>query len=140
MSLIFKLLAVALLHAAFYVSYPGTGPYGDYYLAASLLVWAVFILFINTSTKIVRLISGLAGMAVNLAAFALIALALAATMPQYDKTSVLEKLQKGKYPDRATISSGLLRFGIHLDRDVGGAVRNVVDREAGKALKKLKED
>lgn len=140
MSLIFKLLAVALLHAAFYVCYPGTGPYGDYYLAASLLVWAVFILFINTSTKIVRLISGLAGIAVNLAAFALIALALAATMPQHDRTSVLEKLQKGKYPDRATINSGLLRFGIHLDRDVGGAVRNAAEREAGKALKKLKED
>lgn len=140
MSLIFKLLAVALLHAAFYFCYPGTGPYGDYYLAASLLVWAVFILFINTSTKIVRLISGIAGIAVNLAAFALIALALAATMPQYDRTSVLEKLQKGKYPDRATINSGLLRFGIHLDRDVGGAVRSAAEREAGKALKKLKED
>jgi hypothetical protein len=88
----------------------------------------------------VRLISGLAGIAVNLAAFALIALALAATMPQRDRISVLEKLQKGKYPDRNAISTGLLRFGIHLDRDVGGAVKNVVDREAGKALNKLKED
>lgn len=140
MNLIFKLLAVALLHAAFYVSYPATGPYGDYYLAASLLVWAVFILFINTSAKIVRLISGLAGIAVNLAAFALIAMALAATMPQRDRISVLEKLQKGKYPDRNAISTGLRRFGIHLDRDVGGAVKNAVDREAGKALDKLKED
>jgi hypothetical protein len=139
MTLIIKILAVGLLHMAFFASYPETGPYGNYYLALSLLVWAVFIMFINTSTKLVSLVSGIAGTILNTAAFALMALAIAATMPQYDKSSVLDKIRGGKYPDRDTLNSGMLRFGVNLNREVKTSVKGL-DREVGKALNKLKEN
>jgi len=139
MTLILKLLAVALLHLAFYASYPETGRFGNYYLGISLLVWAVFIMFINTSAKLVSFISGAAGFVINLAAFALMALAIAATMPQHDKTSVLDKLRAGKYPDRDTVNTGMLRFGVNLNRETAAGVKGL-DRELGKAVKKLKED
>ncbi len=139
MSLIFKILAIGLLHLVFFACYPETGALGNYYLGLSLLLWTIFIMFINTSTKLVKLISGLAGLVINLAAFGLMAFSIAATMPQRDKTSVLEKIQKGKYPDRDAINSGLLRFGINLDQG-RAAVTKGLDRELGKAVKKLKED
>lgn len=139
MILILKIIAVALVHVAFYAAYPETGSFGTPYLWISLLLWTVFIMFINTSVKLVRLVSGAAGAAVNLAAFALMALAIAATMPQFDKTSVLEKIQKGRYPDRDTINAGMLRFGVNLNRQVGSGIQGI-DKELGKAVKKLKED
>ncbi len=139
MSLIFKIAGVALLHAAFFTAYPSTGPYGNYYLAGSLLVWSVFVIFLNTSAKLVTFFSGAAGLALNLAAFGLMAAALALTMPQRDGTSVLEKLKKGRYPDRATVNVGLQRFGVHLDREVKQGVGGF-DREVRKAINKLKED
>lgn len=139
MSLIIKILAVGLLHLAFFASYPETGQYGNYYLAVSVLVWSVFILFLNTSTMLIRFISGTAGKIINLTGFALMAVAVAATMPQNDKTSVLEKVRGGKYPDRATINAGLRRFGINLNKEIGSAAKSL-DREAEKALTELKED
>ncbi len=139
MTLILKILAVGLLHMAFFASYPETGPYGNYYLAISLLVWSVFIIFLNTSTALIRLISGALGTVINAAAFALMALAIAATMPQYDKGSVLDKVRSGKYPDRDTLNSGMLRFGVNLNREVKTSVKGL-DREVGKALNKLKEN
>jgi len=139
MKLILKLLAVALLHLAFYASYPETGQFGNYYLGISLLVWAVFIMFINTSSKLVSMVSGAAGFLVNLAAFALMALAIAATMPQLDKTSVLDKLKAGNYPDRDTVNTGMQRFGVNLDREAAAGVKSL-DKELGKAAKKLKKD
>lgn len=137
MTLIFKILAVGALHLALFSAYPETGPFGNYYLGISLLVWTVFIMFVNTSAKLVRFISGAAGLVINLAAFALMALAVTATMPQSDRVSVLEKLQQGSYPDRGVINSGLKRFGINLDKDVSSGVKEL-EQKAGKALKKLK--
>lgn len=139
MILLFKIAAVALLHMAFFASYPETGPFGNYYLAISILLWSVFVIFVNTSAKLVKLVSGAAGTVINIAAFALMALAIAATMPQFDKTSVLEKIQKGKYPDRDTVNAGMLRFGVNLNREVNTSVKGL-DREVGRALNKLKED
>jgi len=139
MTLILKLIAVALVHVAFFAAYPETGPAGTWYLWISLLLWTVFMLFINTSARLIRLVSGAAGAAVNLAAFAVMCLAIAATMPQYDRTTVLKKIQKGKYPDRDTINSGMLRFGVNLNREIGANIKGL-DRELGKAVKKLKED
>lgn len=138
MKLIFKLAAAALLHLVFFACYPETGQFGNYYLAISLLLWAVFIMFINTSTKLVTLFSGAAGLVINLAAFGLMALALAATMPQDDKTSVLEKIKGGKYPDRGTIESGLERFGIDLDKEKAAGIK-AADKELDKAVKKVEE-
>jgi len=138
-TLILKILAVGLLHATFFTAYPETGPYGNWYLGVSVLVWSVFILFLNTSTKLIRFVSGAAGFAINLAAFALMAAAVAFTMPQRDGGRVLEKIQKGKYPDRDTVNAGLLRFGVKLDSEVKRGVKGL-DAEVGKALKKLKED
>lgn len=136
MSLILKLASVGFLHAAFRVSYPETGPYGDLYMAVSLALWIVFVGFINTGTKLLRLLSGAAGLTINLAVFAAMALALAATLPQADRTSVLEKLRAGKYPDRKTLNTGLKRFGINLDKEAAraaGAAREELD----KAVKKV---
>lgn len=138
MTLIFKLAAVALLHLVLFASYPETGQFGNYYLGISLLLWAVFIMFINTSTKLVALLSGAAGLVINLAAFGLMALALAGTMPQSDRTSVLEKLKAGKYPDRGTINSGLRRFGINLDKQAAAGAKEL-DKELGKAVKRAEK-
>lgn len=139
MTLLLKILAVGLVHMALFAAFPGTGPYGNYYLCVSLLVWSVFIIFINTSTKLVNLVSGIAGAAVNLAAFALMAVAIAATMPQSDGVSALRKLQARRYPDTATVKSGLLRFGVRLDDNVNVRMKDL-DGEVNKAIKKLKED
>ena len=139
MSLIFKLTAVVLLHLAFFACYPETGRSGNYYLAVSLLLWTVFMLTLNTGAKLVKLISGVAGLAVNLAAFALLALAVAATMPQSDNTSVLKKIQSGRYPDRATITTGLLRFGIDLKKETAAGIKTL-NKEFDKAAEKLKTD
>ncbi len=137
MSLIVKLAAAVALHLAFFASFPQTGPMGNWYLGVSLLLWAVFIVFINTGTKLLRLLSGAAGLIVNLAVFAAMALALAATMPQTDSTSVLEKLQAGRYPDRKTLNSGLKRFGINLDKQAAKAAA-AAQEELGEVAKKVK--
>ena len=137
MSLILKIAAVGVLHAAFRIAYPETGPAGDVYLAVSLALWIVFIGFINTSTKLLKLLSGAAGLVVNLAVFAAMALAVAATMPQADRVTVLEKLQAGKYPDRKTINTGLRRFGIDLDKEAAKAADGLEERLDG-AVKKVK--
>lgn len=139
MSLLLKILAVGLVHFAFFTAYPETGGYGNYYLSASLLLWSVFMIFINTSTRLVRFVSGAAGLAVNLAAFALMSLAIAATMPQHDRMSVLKKLQARRYPTSDTVKTGMLRFGIKLDNNVNVGIKGL-DSEVNKALKKLKED
>lgn len=139
MTLIFKIAAAALLHLVFFASYPETGQFGNYYLGISLLLWGVFIMFINTSTKLVNLVSGLAGLAINLAAFGLMALAIAATMPQSDKTSVLEKVKAGKYPDRGTLNAGLSRFGIDLEDQAAAGVKDL-NKELEKAAKNLRKD
>jgi len=138
MTLVFKILTVAALHLALFSAYPETGPFGNYYLGISLLVWSVFIAFVNTGARLVKFFSGAAGLVINLAAFALMALALTATMPQSDRASVLEKLQKGSYPDRDTLKTGLRRFGINLDKDLSGGAKEL-EKKAGKAMKKLKE-
>lgn len=139
MSLILKILSVALLHMAFFAAYPETGPLGNYYLGVSLLIWSVFVTFVNTSTKLVKLVSGALGLAVNLAVFALMAVAVAATMPQQDKTSVLEKLQARRFPDEDILRSGLLRFGVKLDANMKSGMKGL-DSEVNKAVKKLKEE
>ena len=140
MKMILKIAGAALVHLAFFACYPDTGPLGIYYLAVSLLLWSVFLLFINTSTALIRFVSGADGLAVNAASFALMACALAVTLPQADKVSVLEKLQNEDYPDRATVARGLARLGIRLDVKVpeGAALRSL-DKEAAKAVEKLKE-
>lgn len=139
MSLIIKIMTVALVHLLIFISYPDTGPLGNYYLAVSLLVWSVFIIFVNTSARLVKLVSGALGLAVNLGAFALMGLAVAATMPQRDHISVLEKLQARRYPDADTLRSGLLRFGVKFDSGIRTGVKGL-DSEVNKAIKKLKED
>ncbi|MDD2804178.1 MAG: hypothetical protein PHV33_01380 [Elusimicrobiales bacterium] len=141
MNLIFKLASAALLHALFFACYPDTGPFGNYYLGISLLLWAGFLAFINTGARLVRLLSGPAGALISLAAFALMGLALAATMPQADKVSVLEKLQNGRYPSNADFARGLERFGIDLDKELTYAektLRKEAAEAAGKAKKELK--
>jgi hypothetical protein len=67
------------------------------------------------------------------------ALAVAATMPQRDRTSVLEKLQARRYPDGGTFRSGLRRFGIKPDAPIKSGIKDL-DAGIGKAVKKLKED
>ncbi len=139
MTLLLKVVGVALVHLFLFAAYPETGPYGNYYLSVSLLVWSVFIIFVNTSARLVRLVSGAAGFVLNLAAFALMTGAIAATMPQRDGTSVLKKVEARRYPDKDTMRAGLLRFGIHLDTRVKTQLRGI-DSEVNHALNRLKEE
>lgn len=139
MTLIFRLAAAALLHLAFFACYPDTGPYGNYYLAVSLALWAAFLVFINAGTGLVKLLAGPAGGLVGLAVYAVMALALAATMPQADRTTVLEKLRGGKYPDRAVIARGLERFGVNLDKELKRGEK-ALQKEAAGAVEKAKKE
>lgn len=136
MAIIFKISALALVHLAFFAAYPETGPFGNYYLGVSLLLWTGFTLFLGTAVKLIKLFNGLLGMLLNLAIFLLMGLSIAFTMPQADKTSVLEKLQKGAYPTRDSINSGLRRFGINLDSELERGVKELGE-QAQKAVKKL---
>jgi len=140
MGLIIKIIIVGLVHLAFFAAYPETGPYGNYYLAISILLWTGFILFLGTAVGLVKLLSGALGMLLNLAIFLLMGLSIAFTMPQEDKTSVLEKLQKGAYPDRDTVNSGMKRFGINLNKEIGKGIDlgiKELDAQKQKAIKKL---
>ena len=136
MTLLFKIAVAGLLHLAFFTAYPETGPFGNYYLAVSLLLWSGFILFIGTAVKLVKLFSGLLGTVLNLAVFFLMALSIAFTMPQEDKTSVMEKLQNGSYPTRAAINSGLERFGINPEKELAKGAKEL-GRQAEKTFKKI---
>ena len=139
MTLMLKVAAVALVHLVLFAAYPETGPYGNYYLAVSLLVWSVFIIFVNSSVRLVRFVSGAAGFVINLASFGLMTAAIAATMPQRDGTSVLKKIEARRYPDKTTMRAGLLRFGITLDTRVKDEMRGI-DNKVNRALNKLKEE
>jgi hypothetical protein len=134
MSLVLKIAAAGALHAAFMVAYPETGPSGPLYIGISLMLWTGFLAFINTGARLVRLFSGAAGLLVNLAVFAVMGLALAATLPQADRVTVLEKLQAGRYPDRAAVDTGLRRFGINAGREARG-----LEKDLGRAAQKVKE-
>lgn len=140
MTLMLKVVAVALVHMALFAAYPETGPYGNYYLAVSLLVWSVFIIFVNTSAKLVRFIRGAAGFIINLAAFGLMTAAVAATMPQRDGTSVFKKVQAHRYPDKDIMRAGMLRFGVTLDATKVKTEMRGIDTKVNHALNKLKED
>lgn len=141
MDLLTKLLFAALLHLAFYVGYPDSGQAGKIYILVSPLLWAGFLIFLNTSTALLRLVSGLAGRLLNLAAFAAMGLALAATLPQADRVTVLEKLQAGRYPSRADMDRGLARLGLKKPAEAAlqGAVRELDERAAGAAKQLQKE-
>lgn len=139
MTLIFRLAAAALLHLVFFACYPDTGPFGNYYLAISLVLWAAFLAFINAGAGLVKLLAGPAGAVVGLAAYAVMALALAATMPQADRVTVLEKLQRGRYPARADIARGLERFGVNLDKELKRGEKTL-QKEAAGALEKAKKE
>lgn len=139
MTLVFRLAAAALLHLAFFACYPDTGPFGNYYLAVSLLLWAAFLAFINAGARLVKLLAGPAGGLVGLAAYAVMALALAATMPQADRVTVLEKLQRGRYPDRAAVARGLERFGVDLGRELKRGEK-ALKKEAAAAAEEVKKE
>lgn len=138
MSLIFKVVLVAFTHLVFFACYPDTGAAGNYYLAISLVLWTGFMLFIGTVVKLIKFLSGAIGAVLNLALFALMAVAIAFTMPQTDKTTVLEKLQNGSYPDMAVINKGLKRFGVNLDKEIEKGARGL-EKGAKELGEKAKE-
>ena len=138
MKLLLNILGVALVHVLFFSAYPQTGPTGNIYLAVSALVWCGFLVFVNTATWLVRFLSGAAGLVINAAVFALMALSLAATMPQRDGTAVLAKLRGGDYPSAGTLAAGLGRFGIDVHKEVKTA-RKDLERKKDEALDRIKE-
>ena len=136
MAILGKIALVVLVHVAFFASYPDTGPFGNIYLAISMLLWTGFTLFMGTAIKVIRLFSGILGLLLNLSIFLVMSLTVAATMPQTDKTSVLEKIQLERYPARDTLNRGLQRFGINLDLEIEKGV-NELNKQAQKAVKKI---
>ncbi len=139
MFLVLKILLVALLHFVVFVCYPETGPNGNLYLAVSLLAWSGFLIVISANLAFVKLISGAVGFLFDLAFFALMLAAMALTMPQLDKVSVLEKVQKKQFPDRDSVNMGLIRFGIKYEGTVKKEIKKL-DLGINKAVDKLNKD
>ncbi len=137
MRLLFGLLAAALLHLAFFAAYPDTGPAGSVYLSASVVFWSIFLFYFNTASWLIRLVSGAAARLATAAVLLLAAFAIAATMPQRDGVSVLRKLRRGDYPDRASLRAGLARFGIDPGKDLRTGGKELSD-QAEKAIYGLK--
>jgi hypothetical protein len=135
MFLIFKILLVALCHVILFACYPETGPNGKIYLVVSTLAWAGFVIVLNSGLKFFKLISGLIGLIFNLAFFALMVAAIALTMPQRDKTSVLEKAQKRQFPDVKSAKAGLLKLGEYYEDAKDTDVKSELEK-AGDKIKK----
>ena len=145
MSLIFKILLVALLHFILFVCYPETGPNGNLYLCISMLAWAGFLIIANANLAFVKFISGSLSLLFNLTFFALMLAAIALTMPQLDKVTVLEKIQNRQFPDENSIKMGLIKLGVNYEG--GLKYENTVKKEIkkldvgiNKAVDKLKKD
>ena len=139
MFLVIKILLVALLHFVLFVCYPETGPNGTLYLTISMLAWSGFLLVISANLAFVKLISGALGLLFNMTFFALMLAAMALTMPQLDKVSVLEKVQKKQFPDRDSINMGLIRFGVKYESSVKKEIKKL-DLGINKAVDKLGKD
>lgn len=139
MSLIFRLILTAVVHFVFFVCYPETGPYGNYFLCLSLALWAGFIIVIGGGLKFLKLINRTLGSVLYLIVFLLISLAIAFTMPQKDKTSVFVKLQNKQFPTKKSLAAGFSRFGLKFDAQFKDGTK-VLDSEIDKTLKKLKKD
>ncbi len=132
MMLIFKILLVALCHIILFACYPDTGPTGKIYIVVSTLAWSGFAIVLNSGLRFFKLISGLIGLIFNLAFFALMLAAIALTMPQLDKTPVLEKAQKRQLPDIQSAKAGLLKLGEYYkdakDTDVKSELEKAADK------------
>ena len=136
MFLVIKILLVALLHFVLFVCYPETGSNGTLYLTISMLAWSGFLIVISANLAFVKLISGALSLLFNLAFFALMLAAIALTMPQLDKVSVLEKVQKKQFPDRNSLNMGLIRFGVKYESSVKKEIKKL-DQGIDKAVDKL---
>ena len=139
MFLVFKILLVALLHFILFVCYPETGPNGTLYLVISMLAWSGFLIVISANLAFVKLVSGGLSLLFNLVFFALMLAAMALTMPQRDKVSVLEKVQKRQFPDRNSVDMGLIKFGIKYEGTVKKEIKKL-DLGINKAVDKLGKD
>ena len=139
MFLVIKILLVALFHFVLFVCYPDTGPNGTLYLTISMLVWSGFLVVISANLAFVKLISGALSLLFNLTFFALLLAALALTMPQLDRVSVLEKVQKKQFPDRNSVNMGLIRFGVKYESSVKKEIKKL-DPVINKAVDKLGKD
>ncbi len=139
MSLIFKILLVALGHYIMFLCYPETGPYGNLYLVISILAWSGFIVIISANLRFIKFISGAAGLLFNLAFFALMLAAIAFTMPQRDRIPVLEKIQKGQFPDRTSLNTGLIKIRM-TDKGTVNKEINGLRLRIQKILKNIKKD
>jgi len=139
MFLVIKILLVALLHFIVFVGYPETGPNGNLYLVISMLAWSGLLIFLSANLAFVKLISGGLSVLVNLAFFALMLAAMALTMPQLDKVPVLKKIQSKRFPDRDSINTGLIKFGVKYDGLVKKEIKKL-DLGLNKAVDKLKPD
>ena len=139
MFLVIKILLVALLHFVLFVCYPETGSNGTLYLTISMLAWSGFLIVISANLAFVKLISGALSLLFNLAFFALMLAAIALTMPQLDKVSVLEKVQKKQFPDRNSLNMGLIRFGVKYESSVKKEIKKL-DQGVNKAVDKLGKD
>ena len=139
MSLIFKILLVALGHYIMFLCYPETGPNGSLYLMVSMLAWSGFLIVISANLRFIKFISGMVGLLFNLAFFALMLAAIAFTMPQRDRVPVLEKIQKGQFPDRASLNTGLIKMGVTYRGTVKKELKGL-DLGIQKALKSIEKD
>jgi hypothetical protein len=135
MSLIFRIALAALVHAAFFSCYPDTGPNGKLYLIVSVLAWTGFLVALNAGLKFFRLLSGLLGLLFNLAFFSLMTAAIALTMPQKDRTTVLEKARAGRFPDLEGVKEGFKKLKGYYTGDERDKFDSEIQKAADKAYK-----
>ena len=137
-SLVFKILIVALLHYTVFLCYPETGPSGKLYLIVSMLAWSGFFIVINSKFRFLKLISGALGLLFDLALFTVMLAAIAFTMPQRDGVSIIEKIEKGQFPDRISLNEELSEMKVPYEGVVKKELKGL-DHGIQKAVKIIKK-
>jgi hypothetical protein len=97
-----------LVNVGAFVCFPDTGRFGFTFLYLSTLLWTAFAFFLGARPP-----ATVNGRALRALAFAAACLFSSLSfLPQRDSVNPLQKLNRGNYPDRKAVFTGLLRLGI----------------------------
>ena len=109
-SLLIKIIFTIVLHFAFFVCYPETGKYGDWYLWGSIMIWSFFFMSMWGNLKFLKLLTFPVASFLNTGLYLAMFFLIALTMPQRDGRSVFKKLNSGKFPTRTDIETGKIKY------------------------------
>ncbi|MDD2773824.1 MAG: hypothetical protein PHP45_09045 [Elusimicrobiales bacterium] len=111
-----RLLLLLLLHLAFFVCFPDTGPFGLVYGWGSFALWCLVVVLTLVPLEMIGSVFPGVFLLCDLVVLCGAGWLLAATMPQADRIAPYEKIQSGRYPTRADIRKGLAAFGVDLPK------------------------